>query len=471
MTASRPETASVSATLRDRIAKALTPGADPALADAERSVLLRTMADGWFLSAPPSEVAGRCVLVRTRSPLAAALALTSLDGIAGRLILCPPDLDATQLAQAAAIAEAEMMVSDDEADPAPPGLACHRILFEPADGGTDRSTGGSATEWALFTSGTSGAPKMVAHTLEALTGAIAAQPGAASSTPPPVWATFYDIRRYGGLQMLLRALTGGFSLLITDAHEPLADFLGRLRAHGVTHLAGTPSHWRRALMSPALAGVSPHYVRLSGEIADQAVLDGLRARFPMAAVGHAYASTEAGVGFEVTDGLAGFPAALIERDDGPVAMRVVEETLQLRSARTARGYLGADTPPLGDPEGWVDTGDLVERRGERFYFLGRRSGVINVGGLKISPEEVEAVINACPGVRMSRVMGRASPLLGALVSAEVVLADAAGDPAGARGLILAHCRERLAPHKTPASIRFVDALKVGAAGKLERRVA
>ncbi len=445
-------------TLRDRIGAALAGGGSPALIDAGRSVLLADLATRHFLSTPAAELAGGCVLVRTRSPLAAALALASLDGIAARLILCPPDLDAAQLAQAAATAGADAVVGDVEDEPVPAGLAHHRILFDPAEaGGGVRTT---ATEWALFTSGTSGVPKMVAHTLAGLTGAIVAQP--AATADPVVWATFYDIRRYGGLQMLLRALTGGVSLLITDPHEPLAGFLGRLRTHGVTHLAGTPSHWRRALMSPALAGVSPRYVRLSGEIADQAVLDSLRARFPAAAIGHAYASTEAGVGFEVTDGLAGFPAALVEREDGPVRMRVVEGALQLRSARTARGYLGHGAPPLGDADGWVDTGDLVERRGERFHFLGRRSGVINVGGLKIAPEEVEAVINACPGVRMSRVTGRTSPLLGALVAAEVVLDDAAGDPTDARGLILAHCRAALPPHKTPASIRFVEALKVGA---------
>ena len=68
--------------------------------------------------------------------------------------------------------------------------------------------------------------------------------------------------------------------------------------------------------------IAPRYVRLSGEIADQAVLDSLKARFPDAAIGHAYASTEAGVGFEVTDGLEGFPASFIGRP-GPVEMKVV----------------------------------------------------------------------------------------------------------------------------------------------------
>ena len=63
---------------------------------------------------------------------------------------------------------------------------------------------------------------------------------------------------------------------------------------GVTHISGTPSHWRRALMSPMARCIDPAYVRLSGEIADQAVLDGLAQAFPNASIGHADASTEAG---------------------------------------------------------------------------------------------------------------------------------------------------------------------------------
>ncbi len=466
MTASPPD-ASAGARLAERIGAALHGGEEPALAGADSAVSLRSLVTRCFSAAPEAALRDRNVLIRTRAPLAAAAALASLDGLAARLVLCPPDLAPDQLPQAAATAQADVVVSDMDDDGASPGLAHHRIVLEPSSHAPEAAEPARRTTWALFTSGTSGAPKMVAHTLDGLTGAIAARP---ASEPRPVWATFYDIRRYGGLQMLLRALTGGFDLLVTDAHEPLADFLARVREAGVTHLAGTPSHWRRALMSPALAGVSPRYVRLSGEIADQAVLESLHARFPDAAIGHAYASTEAGVGFEVTDGLAGFPQAFVDRQDGPVRMRVVDGGLQLRSSRTALGYLGDGASAVGDAEGWVDTGDLVERRGERLHFLGRRSGIINVGGLKISPEEVEAVINTCPGVRMSRVLGRASPLLGALVSAEVVLAQPADAPA-ARVAILAHCRAALPAHKAPASIRFVDALPVGAAGKLERRVA
>jgi len=145
----------------------------------------------------------------------------------------------------------------------------------------------------------------------------------------------------------------------------------------------------------------------------------------------------------------------------------------LRSARTALGAVGDDAP-LTDAAGFVDTGDMVERRGDRYYFLGRRSGLINVGGLKVYPEEVEAAINRHPAVRMSRVRARRSPLTGSLVAADVVLTDAP-DPRGAGGPrgdvtreILQICHERLAPHKIPATIRFVPALELADAGKLAR---
>src|SRR5207249_4028016 len=140
----------------------------------------------------------------------------------------------------------------------------------PAD---SERTGPHHTEWILLTSGTTGVPKLVVHTLASLAGAIN---GDRVQTVPAVWSTFYDIRRYGGLQILLRALLGGGSLVLSSAAESTGDFLIRAGARGVTHISGTPSHWRRALMSPSAHRIAPHYVRLAGEIADQAILDHVR---------------------------------------------------------------------------------------------------------------------------------------------------------------------------------------------------
>jgi acyl-coenzyme A synthetase/AMP-(fatty) acid ligase len=403
-----------------------------------------------------TDLSGANVLLRTSDQLFAALGLIELDGIAARIVIAPPDVKPEHLQSVIERAGVTVVVGDD------PALAMDGVRFERLhlpDAG-DEIASSQNTEWVLFTSGTTGLPKMVAHTLEGLTGAI--QPAAQDGI---VWGTFYDIRRYGGLQILLRALLGHASLILSDAHEDVADFLARLAEHGVTHLTGTPSHWRRALMSPANAAIAPRYVRLSGEIADQAVLDGLKARFPDAVTGHAYASTEAGVGFEVTDGLEGFPASFIGRP-GAVEMKLAGGTLHVRSPRTASTYVGGADALMAD--GWVDTGDMIEQRGERFYFVGRTGGIINVGGLKINPEEVEAVINRHPGVRMSRVSGRKSPITGAIVIADVVLSDVANDNATFKQAILAACREKLPAFKVPAMLRFVAALELTAGGKLSR---
>ena len=431
----------------------LRPGGPGVLSARDGSVRFDALITGNPLSVDPASLDGVHVLLRTADQLAAALALIALDGIAARIVVAPPDLKEDFLGDVIRRAEIDTLVTDGAAIE---GLRKVEISTDLKPGAAMEAK--RASEWVMFTSGTTGAPKMVAHTLEALTGAIK------PADSPVVWGTFYDIRRYGGLQIFLRAVLGGASLILSDAEESIADFLDRLGKGGVTHLTGTPSHWRRALMSPGLARVTPGYVRLSGEIADQAVLDSLKARFPKAAIGHAYASTEAGVGFEVTDGLEGFPASFVGAA-GAVEMRVVDGCLQIRSPRTASRFIGS-TEPLKDGD-FVDTGDMVELRGARYYFAGRRGGIINVGGLKIHPEEVEAVINRHPAVRLSRVSGRRSPITGAIVVAEVVL-DESEDRDKVQAEILRDCRASLKPFQVPAMVRVVPKLELSAGGKLIR---
>lgn len=418
-----------------------------------------------------NQVADRSIILITRSQAAAASALVALDGVAASLVICPPDFDLAHLAYVAKLAQADLILTDDP-DLQSAGLETHFVCppfgleLEPSAGRQ------SLTEWRLFTSGTTGTPKLAVHTLKGLTGAIPAANPASAADPPTVWGTFYDIRRYGGLQIFLRALCGGAALCVSEKDEPVGAYLTRLGAAGVTHLTGTPSHWRRALMSPHLEEIAPRYVRLSGEIADQGLLDRLAKTFPSAKLGHAYASTEAGVAFEVTDGLEGFPRALLDRTNGPVRLKIRDGALLIRSDRCALRYLGDDAKPVADADGYVDTDDLIEVRDDRCYFAGRRAGVINVGGAKVHPEEVEAVLNRHPDVELSRVFARQSPLTGALVAAEVV--------ARAEGRVFQQmpelsadlrrmCREALGAVKTPATLGFVDSLPLSAAGKLDRR--
>ena len=394
-----------------------------------------------------ARMAGRTVVLSADGQLEAALAMIALDGVAHRMVVCPPDLSTDYRDVIAARVGSEGIVANAEIGTADAARAPDIV-----------------TEWVLLTSGTSGVPKTVRHTLATLTAAIKPRPPGDNDI---IWGTYYDIRRYGGLQIFLRALLGGHSLVLSDAHEPMTEFLTRAGACGVTHLTGTPSHWRSALMSQTISAIAPRYVRLSGEIADQPVLDALRVAFPKARIVHAYASTEAGVGFEVTDEKAGFPAAFVEEPQVGFDMRVVDGALHIRSDRAALDYIGSGEAPLHDAEGFVDTGDMVERRGERYYFVGRRGGIINVGGAKVHPEQVEAVINSVPGVRLSQVKAKSNPIVGAIVVANVVAAGPF-EPAALKEAILGTCRAELAEHKVPVIVTFVADLPLTPTGKLRR---
>jgi acyl-coenzyme A synthetase/AMP-(fatty) acid ligase len=429
------------------------------------SVALDRLVGGSAFGGRLDTFCARSVLLVAREQLNAAVALIELDGVARRIVICPPDVPLDHLRAIAATAEVDAIVYDEGTpDPQAFGVslraACSADVSAQPAGMEDIRR----TEWVLLTSGTTGVPKLVRHTLASLTAPV--KPVA----EPPVWGTFYDIRRYGGMQIFLRAVVGGGSLILSSAGEPVTEHLGRLDVHGATHVSGTPSHWWRVLMGSEARTIAPRYVRLSGEIAGQAVLDNLRAAYPQAGLGHAYASTEAGVGFEVNDGVEGFPAGFVGVGKRDVDIAVEDGVLRLRSSRTASGYIGAGVSPLLDAEGFVDTGDMVELRGPRYHFVGRKDGVINVGGLKVHPEEVEAAINRHAEVSGSLVKSRKSPITGAIVVADVVLKTGGAGEAGPalEREIIALCRRDLAAYKVPAMVRFVPALPMTAAGKLLR---
>src|SRR5208283_4443018 len=245
-----------------------------------------------------------------------------------------------------------------------------------------------------------------------------------------------------------------------------------------------PSHWRRAIMTGQAHAIRPSYVRLSGEVADQAILTRLQQLYPDAIVAHAFASTEAGGGLVVQNGIEGFPADLVGNSGVGTAIAIVDGSLRLRSGASAAGYLNRNPKSFLDDGGFVDTGDLVELRGDRYHFTGRKEGLINVGGNKVYPEEIEAIINQHPDVVISRVKGRRNPITGSVVTADVVPrpvflscragtapVDALSGQVRLRHEILDFCRAKLSAYKVPATVTFVDSIALSPAGKLVRSIA
>jgi acyl-CoA synthetase (AMP-forming)/AMP-acid ligase II len=361
--------------------------------------------------------------------------IIALDGYASALFLVPADADE----------RVQMKVR---------ALANRVTLLEP----------GGETQWIMATSGTTGAPKLVSHNLRSLTRSLKINSQIGSKIR---WALLYDPCRFAGLQVTLQACISGSILLVPDSkdNEVIVDFLKR---ENCTSISATPSMWRKLLSTTGAKKLNLHQVTLGGEIADQKTLQRLRLRFPEAKITHIYASTEAGVGFSVKDGLEGFPSEYLEKlPGGKVELKIAADGLLLiRGANFNQSYVG-QPEALINQNGFINTGDVVELRGNRVFFLGRANGSINVGGQKVMPEEVEAVLRGSQNILDAKVYGKPSPVLGSVVVAEVVPLEGCED-VELKKQLQALCQSRLEAFKRPAVIRIVSDIELTGAGKMMR---
>jgi len=323
----------------------------------------------------------------------------------------------------------------------------------------------SSGQVRLMTSGTTGRPKIVAHTLESLVARIQATaklPGGQHNR----WLLTYQATAFAGLQVILTAALSGGCLVVTKQRSP-ADFFGAAERHGVTHISGTPTFWRSFLLVAPPGSLSElRQITMGGEAVDQPTLDRLRAAFPNAHITHIYASTEAGVVFSVHDGEEGFPAEWLEGVVQGVKLRVSEGMLEVKTSRGMLGYSDLAAPLTDD--GWLRTGDLVEISRGRVRFMGRQDSIINVGGAKVYPQVVESFLLSLPGVREARVRGISNPISGFLVGAEIVLDTAEADRESRetiRQRILQQCRKFLPGYQVPRILRIVNSIPVHESGK------
>lgn len=327
---------------------------------------------------------------------------------------------------------------------------------------TPADTVTSATEttsWYLATSGTTGTPKWIAHSFTSLSRSAKTSPQSATLR----WALCYQPTRFAGLQVLLQSLLSGAAITDCSSGDTQQRF-SLMQQHNVNAVSATPSLWRQLLMTANLSTLRLQQITLGGEIADQPLLDTLAMLFPTARLLHIYASTEAGVGFAVSDKRAGFPVSWLKQRHSNLHLKVdTNQHLLLKPPQLCDPYLTLSI----DSDGYLDSGDLVSIQNDRVIFLGRASGVINVGGNKVHPEQVEQVLLQCPAVRQAKVYAKASSVLGQLVMADIV-ADAGIDTKELQAQLLRHCQQRLERYQLPARFNIVGNLTTNATGKLSR---
>ena len=298
----------------------------------------------------------------------------------------------------------------------------------------------------LFTSGSSGQPKGVVHDFGKLLQKF--------RTRRPAMRTlnFLLFDHWGGLNTLLHCLANNSPVVLTESRTP--ETICRLMEdHRVELLPASPTFLNLLLLSKAYVGRDLSALRLityGSEPMPPTTLAGLHAAFPSVELRQTYGLIELGV--LRAKSLASDSLWVKVGGEG-YDVRVVDNILQIKADAAMLGYLNAPSPFTDD--GYFITGDRVERDGEYLRILGRESELINVGGQKVFPAEVEGVLLECEIVNDAVVYGERHPVTGKIVCADVQLKDAS-EEAEARRTIKRFCAERLDAFKIPVKIRFVQ---------------
>jgi acyl-CoA synthetase (AMP-forming)/AMP-acid ligase II len=304
----------------------------------------------------------------------------------------------------------------------------------------------------ILTTGTTGEQKGARHEWSRL-----AEAAHADDEPGRRWLLAYNLNQFAGVQILIHVLVSRATLAAPPTSQA-RDAIETMRSSAVTHVSATPTFWRLLVgsLDPRAAAELPlEQITLGGEAAPGPLIDRLAELFPEARITHIYAGTEFGTVMSASDRRAGFPLSVLDRpEDAASQLRIVDGELQMRSRVGMLGY-HEDEDSIGE---WRPTGDLVEVREERIYFVGRKTDIINVGGAKVHPLPIEDLVSAVDGVALVAVYGRPNPVTGQIVALDVV-AEPGADAEQLEAEIRRACEALPRPGR-PRKIQFVEELEV-----------
>jgi acyl-CoA synthetase (AMP-forming)/AMP-acid ligase II len=297
----------------------------------------------------------------------------------------------------------------------------------------------------LFSSGSTGESKASVLDFDRLL--------AKFETPRPAYRTlvFLLLDHIGGINTLLHALSHGGTIVTIPERSPDA-ICAAIAAHRIQLLPTTPTFLRVLLISEAIRRhdlSSLEIVTYGTEPMPSSTLAAVHDALPQVRLKQTYGLSELGI----------LPTQ--SRDSGSVWLKlgnagfehkIVDGVLWLRSQSAMLGYLNAPSP--FDVEGWFNTQDLVESDGEYIRILGRKSELINVGGEKVHPTEIENVLLQLDNVKDVTVRGQPNPITGEVVAAKITLL-APEEPAALKQRVRRFCQARLERYKIPAVIDVV----------------
>ncbi len=326
-----------------------------------------------------------------------------------------------------------------------------------------------------FTSGTTGRPKAVPLRHDTIQGLLdgvigtlrGKQPGERARMPNLVPVS---LSLWAGIYQVLFAFTLGVPVVLMDQFSA-PEFARLVREHGIRSSVLPPAAMVMLLEHESVTSLEPlRYVRSVSAPLSPLHARAFHERFGVGIL-NGYGQTELGgevVGWSAADWKEFGPEKLgaVGRPHAGIEVRVQDDELQVRSAAAPP----VDAETLGDrltADGWLRTGDLARIDDDGFVWIdGRVSSMINRGGLKVFPDEVEEHLRDYPGVRDAAVAGVPDDRLGEVPWAYLVLAPGAVADADT---LRDWCRERMAPYKVPAGVTVLDELPRNEIGKLLRQ--
>lgn len=251
----------------------------------------------------------------------------------------------------------------------------------------------SRSKITLFTSGTTGIPKQIDHTIASLTRMVKQD----KKYEHNIWGLAYNPTHMAGVQVLLQATLNSNSIIYLFNNQ-IDEVAAAIKKYRITHLSATPTFYR------ILVSLKDHFnsvkrVTLGGEKSEPKLYTELEKMFPNAKINNIYASTELGALFVSNDDIFSVPDSIRDK------IRVTESELEIHPDLAAHLKI----------TDWYKTGDLVEVIQQTpllFRFKNRKTEMINVGGYKVNPHEIEEAVRNFTEIEDVRVYGKANSVLG-----------------------------------------------------------
>ncbi|MFE3869290.1 fatty acid--CoA ligase family protein [Flavobacterium sp. LS2P90] len=302
----------------------------------------------------------------------------------------------------------------------------------------------------IFTSGTTGQPKKIIHSISTLTRAVRKS----DTNIGQIWGLAYNPTHIAGLQVFFQAFSNQ-NTLINIFNFSRSEVYETIEKYSITNVSATPTFYR-LLLPFEKEFLTLQRITFGGEKSNEKLHENIMKIFPNARINNIYASTEAGSLLVSKGELFKIPLELKDK------FKITNQELLI-----CKSLLGQSEDLLLE-DGYYKTGDIIEfvdETNDFFRFISRKNELINVGGYKVNPSEVEQVISNMQEVQQVMVYGKPNSVLGNILCAEIKLME--GNSID-ESKIRSYLSENIQDFKIPRRIKFVVSFTLTRTGKLKR---